>query len=263
MDDKLPVAVVMIARDEARRLPRSLGSVSGWVSELIVVTNDCADDTAGVAASFGATVSEHPFQNFRDQKAFALSLATQPWVLSLDADEAVTPELRGEIRDLIVSAPDTVSGAWLPRRLWFMGRWIRHGDNYPDRVLRLVRRDRARLADATIHERLEVTGLTVKFKNDLLHYSNESVARHLEKIGYYNDCFVREAALQGRKVWSLTVILRSGWRLFRAYFFRLGFLDGFLGLYLAITSAYATFSKYAMLIEHWRVPASAGKKANQ
>jgi glycosyltransferase involved in cell wall biosynthesis len=249
MNEPLPVSVVMIARDEAKRLPRSLGSVSGWVREVIVVTNDCADDTAAVARSFGAAVSEHPFRNFRDQKAFALSLATQPWVLSLDADEVVTSELREEIHRFVTGAPANVSGAWLPRRLWFMGRWIQHGDNYPDRVLRLVRRDKARMAEAIIHERLCVEGRTVRFTENLLHYSHESVNRHLEKISYYSDCFAREATLQGKKIWPLTVILRSGWRFFRAYFLRRGFLDGFPGLYLAVMTTSGTFAKYTRLLE--------------
>ncbi len=239
----------MIARDEARRLPRSLGSVADWAGEIVVVTNDCVDDTAAVARSFGAKVSEHPFQNFRDQKAYALALATQPWVLSLDADEVVTPELRAEIRTFITGAPDAVGGAWLPRRLWFMGRWIRHGDNYPDLVLRLVRRERAHMGEAVIHEQLRVDGRTARLRSDLLHYSNDSVARHVGKINFFCDAFLAEAEARGKTTGPLAVTARSGWRFFRAYFLRLGLLDGFPGLYLAYLAAVSTFLKHARLYE--------------
>jgi len=250
MSKKLPISVVMIARNEAKRLPQSLGSVAGWVTEIVVVINDCADETAAVAASFGALVSEHPFQNLRDQKSIALGKATQPWVLSLDADEVVSPELKTEIFRFIESADDTVSGVWFSRRLWFMQRWIRHGDNYPDRVLRLFRNGKGRLGGTEEHDCFVVDGRTIRFRADLLHYSHESISSHVGKINFFTDFFLKRAVQKGRRVSPWSVIFHAKWRFLRAYFLRLGILDGFPGFYLAYFSAFSTFIKYAKLYEH-------------
>jgi glycosyltransferase involved in cell wall biosynthesis len=240
----------MSARNEARRLPRSLGSVRDWAGEIIVVTNDCADDTAAVAAAFGAKVSDHPFTTMSGQKSFALGLATQPWVLGLDADEEVSAGLRAEIREFLAAAPPDVNGAWCPRRLWFMDRWIRHGDVYPDRVLRLFRRGCAFIGGDSGHDRTEVDGKTVYFNNDLHHYSFDSIAAQVEKVNFFARFFVRHAVARGKKFSVLETLLRSWWRFHRAYFLRLGFLDGYPGFYLAMFSAFLAFIRYSGLYEY-------------
>jgi glycosyltransferase involved in cell wall biosynthesis len=249
MNEKLPISVVMIARNEARRLPRSLGGVQDWVSEIIVVTNDCTDDTAAVAESFGAHVQEHKFVNLRDQKAFAISLAQQPWILGLDADEEISHELKREISEFISCRAEGVNGVWFSRRLWFLDRWIRHGDVYPDRVLRLFRRGYGHVAGVEEHDKMEVEGKVIYFKNDLFHYSFESIAAQVGKINFFTRYFVARAKSKSKKFSVLEALLRSWWRFNRAYFLRLGFLDGYPGFYLANFTAFSTFIRYSSLFE--------------
>ncbi|MDR2463067.1 MAG: glycosyltransferase family 2 protein [Verrucomicrobiales bacterium] len=258
MSEKLPVSVVMIAHNEAERLPHSLGSVAGWVSEIIVVINDCVDDTAAVAARYGATVSEHPFENFRDQKRYALKLARQPWVLILDADEVVSPKLRMEMVSFFKHPPPEVNGVWFARRLWFMGRWIRHGDSYPDRVLRLFRRAEACIGGVPEHDKTLVRGRTLRFRHDLLHYSFDSIADQVNKISFFAEHFVQRSLEKNKRFSWLETSLRVWWRFFRAYFLRGGFLDGFPGFYLAYFTSFYTLIRYARLYEYLHLNKIAG-----
>jgi len=243
----------MIARNEASRLPRSLGSVAGWVEEIVVVVNDCNDDTVAVAESFGAVVSDHPFVNMRDQNNVVLSLATKPWVLSIDADEVVSEALKQEIINFFEQGKDnSLEGAYFPRKLWFLGKWLRHGDTYPDYVLRLFRRDKARWEGSPEHYRLSLKGRTIKFKEDLLHYSNDSINGHIAKINYFSDAHLNRQLEKGRRFLLVEALFRPLWRFFRAYILRAGFLDGYPGLYLAVASAFTTFVRYSRLYEYER-----------
>lgn len=243
----------MIARNEAARLPRSLGSVAGWVEEIVVVVNDCTDDTVAVAESFGAIVSGHPFANMRDQNNVALSRATRKWVLSIDADEEVSAELKKEIFAFFEKgACDSLEGAYFPRKLWFMGRWLRHGDAYPDYVLRLFHREKAKWSGSPEHYQLSLEGRTARFKEDLLHYSNDSINGHIAKINYFSDAHLKRQLEQGRRFSLPEALFRPVWRFIRAYILRTGFLDGYPGLYMAVATAFATFVRYSRLYEHER-----------
>ncbi|MBU6182370.1 MAG: glycosyltransferase family 2 protein, partial [Verrucomicrobia bacterium] len=155
---KLPISVAMTARNEAKNLPRCLGAVRDWVSEIVVVANDCTDGTEDVARGLGAQVHESAWSGFRDQKNKAVELATQPWVLALDADEVVSEELRDEIFDFFDGRDEKFHGASCPRKVWFLGRWITHGDWYPDRVTRLFRRESGVWAGSTEHCFVDVKG---------------------------------------------------------------------------------------------------------
>jgi len=247
MNNKLPISVVMIARNEANRLPRSLGSVAAWAAEIIVVINDCTDDTAAVARSYGAKVTEHAFANVRDQKAFAIGLATQPWIFGLDADEEVSAELREEIEAFFADLPAEVNGVSFSRRLWFLNRWIRHGEVYPDRVLRLGRRGSVKVGGVPEHDKWSADGKVIYFRNDLFHYSFDSIAAQVDKINFFTRYFVQRSG--GKKFSVPETMIRAGWRFARAYFLRLGFLDGFPGFYLAVFAGFATFVRYSSLYE--------------
>ncbi|MDE1171157.1 MAG: glycosyltransferase family 2 protein [Verrucomicrobium sp.] len=248
MPEKLPITVTMTARNAEATLRLSLGSVAGWVSEIVVVINDCSDATAEIARSHGAQVYELPFENLRDQKGKAIALAAQPWILHLDADEAVSPELREEISRFF-SGDIRVDGVWLPRRLQFLGRWMLHGDAYPDRVLRLFRNGKGRVAGVPEHDRFEVDGKTGRFRKDLLHYSNDSLSRQISKINFFSDAFLERQRARHKRFSAVEAVFRAAWRFFRAYLFRGGILDGFPGLYLASFSAFSTFVRYARLYE--------------
>ena len=145
MSEHLPISVCIVARNEESNLPRLLGSVCGWVAEIVVVLNNTTDASASIAAEYGARVEHRPWIGYRDTKNEALQFAGQDWVLALDADEEISMALREEIHAFFASGFHTKhAGARFPRKTWFLGRWIRHGDWYPDRQLRLFRRNSGR-----------------------------------------------------------------------------------------------------------------------
>jgi glycosyltransferase involved in cell wall biosynthesis len=259
----LPISVVIVARNEADNLPRCLASVRGWTAEQIVALNGCTDASAQVARDAGAQVHEVEWRGFRDTKNAALSLAHQPWILCLDADEEVSTALRQEIERFFAEGHDRLhAGARFPRKVWFLNRWITHGDWYPDHNLRLVQSGRARWGgDAFVHEKLECEGPVATLRGDLHHYSFPSLASHVAKINPFAELFVQAQRARGRHFSLAAAIFRPGWRFFRAYVVRAGFLDGFPGFYIAIATAFGAFVRYSRLYEDRRqtppVPAAA------
>ena len=247
MSASLPLSVVIVAKNEARNLPRCLASVQGWVAEIVVALNDTTDDSEAVAKKFGAAVHRLPWQGYRDTKNAALALAAQPWVLSLDADEAVSPELQRDLAAFFArSDREQFAGARFPRKVWFINRWITHGDWYPDLSLRLLRRDRAHWAgDAFVHEKIECDGPVATLPGDLLHHPYPTIgAQHLRVLEYAR-LFAEKQHTDARP-WSLgATLFRPAWRFFRGYVLRRGFLDGVPGLIAATATAYYTFLRHA------------------
>ena len=248
--DKYPVCVIVIARNEAENLKKSLASVADWASDIVVVINDCTDNTGEVARGFGARVYEHPWQGYREQKNFALSCADQPWVLNLDADEVVSAQLRRSITAFLERDDPAVAGAVFARKTWFMGRWIRHGDWYPDRKLRLFRKGSGRFVAKAVHENIEIEGQTANLHGDLLHYSFPSIRHYHQKQLIYAEEFFRQQLREDKKWSGPQAVIRPLWRFFRAFFLRLGFLDGFAGFYIAFATAYFTLLRYSQLYGH-------------
>ena len=174
-----------------------------------------------------------PWEGFRNQKNLAQDRAVQPWILQLDADEEVSAALRAEIGRFFVGDHERFTGASFPRKVWFLGRWITHGDWYPDRVLRLYRKDAGRWGGAAEHCHVELAGAEKKLTAELLHYTNPTIAAYLHKIPYFADLYLkRQLAAETR--WSAPVVIaRSLWRFVRAYVIRRGFLDGYPGFFIA------------------------------
>ncbi|SVD37277.1 uncharacterized protein METZ01_LOCUS390131, partial [marine metagenome] len=184
---KLPLSVVIIAKNAERHVSRCLGSVKDIASEIIVVHNDCTDDTVKIAEEFGAKTVEQEWLGFRDQKNVALDHATQPWILSLDSDEELSSDLSQSIVQFIEKDDPLFNGAYFPRKVWFMGRWITHGTWYPDYSLRLLRQGRGRWTGEVIHEKLEVDGAVKKLNADLLHFPFQDMKDQLTKMVGYSD----------------------------------------------------------------------------
>jgi len=249
---RLPVSVCLIAGAEADRISRTLQSVAGWTSELIVVLNqDVADGTEEIARRLGAQVFREPWKGFRDQKNSAAQKAVQDWILGLDADEVVSPELRAEIQQLFEQPArlENFAAFNFPRLSWFCGRWIRHGDWYPDRSTRLWRRGQAQWGGGSLHEKLQVRGNVGRLRSDLHHYSGEGINDRLRKLVSFSDEFVREHSGKTSRPGISALAMRPFWRFVRAYFFRLGFLDGWPGYYIAAHMAFAALVRYAKLRE--------------
>jgi glycosyltransferase involved in cell wall biosynthesis len=248
----LPISVSMISGAEAGRIGRALESVAGWTSELVVVLNDdVRDGTEEIARHHGAKVFREPWKGHVAQKNSAQAKASQPWVLGLDADEVVSPELREEIQRLFAAEDrlEPFAAFSFPRLTLFCGRWIRHGDWYPDRGTRLWRRGQAEWAGVDPHDKLSVRGRVGKLRHDLLHYNAVGIGDQIAKIPSYSDGFLRAALRQQRGASWFDLAFRPGWRFLRAYILRLGFLDGWQGCYIARMTAFHTATRYAKVRE--------------
>lgn len=243
---KLPVSVVLIARNEEKNLERCLKSIA-WATEIVAVINDCTDRTEEILHSFGAKVHKHEWKGFIQQKNKALSYATQPWIFSIDADEEVPPHLKSEIEKLI--AEKDVQAVSFRRKTHLMGRWIKHGDWYPDRIVRLWRNGVARFVGNYQHEILQVDVKVHRSQANILHYSYPSIYDFLKKTESFARGFEIENPSGTRSFCALTAFFRAKWRFLRCYFFRLGFLDGFPGLFVATYQFYSTFFKYSIVYD--------------
>jgi glycosyltransferase involved in cell wall biosynthesis len=247
---KPPLGVALIARNEEHNLRRCLNSVAPLAREIVVVLNDCTDGTEAVAREFGARVYQESWHGHRDQKNIALEKVTEPWVLCLDADEELSEALGEAIRGFIEADDPDRAGAMFPRKVWFMGRWITHGDWYPDWSLRLIRNGRGRWGGSREHDAMQLDGQAARLRADLHHYSHRDLNHHIEKIIYFGDIFLERELDRGRRFSWLRASLRPPWRFFRAYFLRLGLLDGFPGLYIAVGTAFGTFVRHSRLYEY-------------
>jgi glycosyltransferase involved in cell wall biosynthesis len=225
------LTVAMIAHDEEKNLARSLASAA-WADELVFV--DCAstDDTELEARKFPVKYFARP--NSRAvyvNKQFAVDQASSDWVLILDADEELTPQLKAEIQAFI-AAPGDAAAACMPRRNFYFGEWLRHGGKYPDTQLRLFKRGSAHFLPLPVHERLEVAGKVVKLREPLLHYPYTDLEDMRRKLDFYSEILTRSYALKGRS--RLFIIFRPFSRFFSSYVLKLGFLDGLVGLRVAL-----------------------------
>ena len=249
---KLPVSVCIIAGNEAHRITPALKSVADWAGEIIIVLNhDVNDGTDKIAESFGAKVFRETWNGHIAQKNSAAQKAAQEWLLGLDADEVVSPELRAEILRLFAALEKNLhfDAFRFPRCTFYCGRWIRHGDWYPDHQVRLWRRGAANWGGVDPHDKLLVNGAIGRLQGDLLHYSMESLEHQVRKTVKYADEFTRNSLAQKRAVTFLDLSVRPVWRFWRAYLFRLGFLDGWQGFAIAWMTAFYTFLRYAMARE--------------
>lgn len=250
-ETRLPISVCIISANEAHRIGAALKSVAGWTSEIIVVLNDTVSDgTDKIAETFGAKVFREPWKGHIAQKNSAAAKASCEWILGLDTDEVISPELAAEIQRAFANPSLNQSAALsFPRCSFYCGRWIRHGDWYPDRQTRLWRRGQAEWGGVDPHDKLIVRGAVKKLKSNLQHFSNQSVNAHIQKVIPFTDEFVRQHSGRGAGSSFAGLWVRPIWRFIRAYFLRLGFLDGWQGCYIAWLNAFSTASKYAKMRE--------------
>jgi glycosyltransferase involved in cell wall biosynthesis len=245
----LPLSVIVIALNEAANITACLRSVA-FASEVIVVDGGSADDTQALARQAGAIVHVHAdWQGFGVQKRRALAYASGPWVLSLDADERVTPELASEIAQALVQVGDARVAFEIPRLTQFCGHWVRHCGWTPDHVLRLFRRDQANFSADQVHEKVELKpGVDVRrLKSALQHYSYPSVAHYWRKLDAYSQAWAAQRFAQGRRAGVGRAVVSGVFAFVRSYLLRLGFLDGRVGLAVSVLQAQAAFGKYFSL----------------
>lgn len=235
------LTVIIITRNEAANIGACLDSVA-FADERIVVDAGSDDGTAAIAAEKGARVVTRPFDGFGAQKNFALSLAEGDWVLSIDADERVTPELKAEIEQAM-ARPD--ADAYEVSRLSsFCGRQMKHSGWYPDYVLRLFRRGHARFTDDVVHERVVSDGKVGRLDGTLLHNPVVRLEQALSRADRYSTAGAAMLIAKGRRVSFMSGIGHGIWAFLRTYILRAGFLDGREGFLLAVANAEGTYYRY-------------------
>jgi glycosyltransferase involved in cell wall biosynthesis len=239
---------MVIAKNEAKRIGSCLDSLS-FCDEVLVIDSGSTDGTLEIVRTKGARLIERPFAGMNDQKDFGRQHAQGKWVLNLDADEVVTPELRAEILALIEAA-DAKAAYRIPFRNHFRDAWVRRCGYYPDPHIRLVQRDRA-YWDARIpaHDHVVVDGEIGTMHGHIDHFSFESMKHYLDKSAGYADAFARDALARGRRVGPLTILVHTAFRFFKAYVLKGGFLEGSLGLTVSGLQAIQAFQKYVRLWE--------------
>jgi len=242
----MTLSVIIITKNEAHNIGDCLDSVA-FADECIVVDSGSTDDTCDIARSRGARVVQtDDWPGFGPQKNRALDLATKDWVLSIDADERVTPELASEIQASIQA--NTLDGYRIARLSNFCGRWIRHSGWWPDHVLRLIRRGAGRFTDSLVHESLKVDGNIGTLSGHFLHYPYKDLESLIAKVNQYSTAGAQMMHAKGRKTGIFGIIGHSVWTFIRIYVMRRGFLDGKEGFILAAVGAAGSFFRYSKLM---------------
>jgi len=240
------LSVILITRNEAHNLEACLKSLQGLADEIVVVDTRSSDETVAIAQRFGATVSQpDDWPGFGPQKNRALALATHPWILSIDADERVTPELAAEIQQAM--ARNDFAAYTMGRLSWYCGKFIQHAGWRPDYVLRLFRRDCAQFSNDLVHERVMTQQPVGQLHHHLLHYSYQDFSQVLAKVDAYSSAAAQQAFNRGERGSMGKAIGHGAWAFVRTYVLRAGFLDGAHGLALAISNAQTSYYKYVKL----------------
>jgi glycosyltransferase involved in cell wall biosynthesis len=247
MTPRLRLSVALVTRNEEDRLRACLESVV-WADEIVVVDAESEDKTVAIAQEFTDRVVVRPWPGYAAQKNTALDLATGDWVLSLDADEVVSSELRAEIAR-VLAADGPADGYTVPRRNIFWGRWVRHGGLYPDRQLRFFRRGRGRFVARAVHESVRVEGRVEPADGHLEHRSYRDVSDFLARADRYSTLAAEEAVAQGRRARVSDLLLRPLGRFLAMYVVQGGFLDGWRGFLLAALYAYYVLIRSAKIWE--------------
>jgi len=243
------LSVVIITYNEEANLPRCLASVQPLADEVVVIDSLSTDRTRTVAIEHGCRVVEQPFLGYVEQKNFALDQARYDHVLSIDADEVLSPELA---RSIAAVKADWHADAYQMHRLTnYCGLWVRHAGWYPDTKLRLADRRRVRWAGLNPHDRLTLTtpGRVLTLAGDLLHYSYHTVTEHVAQQNRFSSTSAESYFQRGRRSSIARILLAPAYKFWRDYVFKLGFLHGYYGLVLCTISAYSVFLKYVKLYE--------------
>lgn len=241
------LSVTIITWNEEERLRGCLESVA-WADEIVVVDAESTDKTVGIAREFTDRIWVRPWPGFAAQKNFALDQTGREWVLALDADERVTPELRGEIEG-VLAARGPADGYAVPRKNFFWGAWVRHGGLYPDWQLRFFRRDRGRFVEHQVHESVEVQGNVARLSHPLLHESYRSLEEFVQRSNRYSTLAAKQWLGTGQRVGLVDLVLRPLGRFASMYTLKRGFLDGWRGLFIAILYAHYVFLRTAKVWE--------------
>ena len=245
MNETARLSLFVITKNEEKNIAKCILSARSIVNEIIVVDSFSQDKTALICRDLGAIVFEHKFENFTQQKNFALSKVSGNWALSLDADETLTPQLAEEIRQAIAS--HQYDGYQLPRVNNFWGKQMRHSGLNKEFLLRLVRTKKAKFTGGHVHEQLTVTGKVGRLKNVFEHHPYDTIESYLQKFNHYTTLAAKTMHQDGKHFHLIPAVLRLPFDFVKRYFFQLGFMDGFRGFVWAVFGAFYSFVKYTKL----------------
>jgi glycosyltransferase involved in cell wall biosynthesis len=242
------ISLIVIARNEEANIGRCLASAAPVVSRMIVVDAHSDDRTVEVARTYTPDVFVRDWAGYAAQKQWALEQCDTEWVLWMDADEEMSSALRDEIRALDFAA----DGYAVPRRVYYLGQWIRHCGWYPDHVTRLFRRERGRFADMLVHEHVELEGRVERLRGDLYHYTYRDIAHHLAKMNEFTTLAAQQMHRQGRRVSAAGMLAHTIGAFVSMYLVKSGYRDRAAGLVVSVLGSYYVFLKYAKLLEMQR-----------
>lgn len=242
------ISLAVITLNEDNNIQRCLQSVCNLVSEIVIVDSGSTDATVALAQSFGARVHHNPWPGQVAQKNYALSLCSHPWVLSLDADEALSETLADSLRRLLASGGPEYAGYWISRKTYYLGAWIEHAW-YPEWRLRLVKRDQAVWQGVNPHDKLVVHGQTASLQGDILHYSYADLDDHLKRTIDYGRIGALAQISQGRTFRWHKLLLAPWGRFLKSLILKQAWRDGWRGWIIAFSSLLTCFAKYAFMYE--------------
>lgn len=245
---KKPLTLVVITLNEEQNIERCLKSVP-FADEIVVVDSGSHDRTCEIAKSLNAKVYVEPFKGYGPQKNFGALQASHDWILSLDADEALSSDLATEIQNLLKSENlENQDGYFVPRRSFHLGRWIKYGGWYPDRQLRLFHRGRAKWNDSLVHEEIQIEKVGA-LKNDILHWVFRDLSHQIEANNRYSSLGAQELLKRGKRFSIFNLIIKPITKFIECYLIKRGFLDGMPGFIIAVGAAYSVFLKWSKLWE--------------
>jgi glycosyltransferase involved in cell wall biosynthesis len=246
----MPISAIIITYNESRNIARCLEALKGVADEVIVVDSFSQDNTVAIAEQHGARVLQHAFEGYGEQKIVAMDATSHDWILSLDADEELSPALRESI--LTVKDKQRHDAYEFNFLTAYCGKWIRHCGWYPNPKMRFWNKRKGYMKADKVHEGFELdAGTSIGFlKGDILHYSFPTISSHLKKVEQYSEMGARFDVARGKKVSLLKLWLAPKWTFFMLFVVRGGFLDGYYGYVVCKNSAFAAFAKYLKIRQY-------------
>jgi glycosyltransferase involved in cell wall biosynthesis len=245
---KIPLAVAIITKNEEENIRQCLQSIT-FATQIVLVDSGSTDATLKIAAEFSCEIYNEAWRGFGPQKQLAIEKCRLPWIIILDADERIPPDTADIIKKIVTDSLVKEAGFSFPRKNYFQGRWIKHAGWWPDRVIRLFRKEAGRMTTAIVHESVEVQGMVGALDVPIEHFTESSLSKIIQKIDKYSTLGAEETFKDGKCSSAFSAFMRAFFTFNQDYFLRLGILDGRQGLTLAVTDAVNKFFKYAKLCE--------------
>ena len=242
------ISATVITFNEEKNIKQLITNLNGLVEEILIVDSFSTDKTVEIAKTMGARVIQNKWVDYANQKQFALKKASHEYILTLDADERISPELTKSIKE-IKNTKNPSDGYLIPRKAYYMGKWIKHSGWSPNLKIRFFKRDRAPWEGDFVHEHLAFKGSCKVLHGDVLHYPYKNIYQHIEKTNTYAYLSAKKLLKNGKRFNILRLLLSPPFRIIRHFFLKLGFLDGFRGLVIAVLSSYYVFLKFLYLWE--------------